>query len=387
MAEERSIYLGRGTAEMFDDYMDFINYVFGFNGNSNDFKKLLPKLYKYEYEPAVSSFVAVEDGKLKAAIGAFDHDISVCDVYLKTRGIGNVAVHPYSRGSGYMIKLMNMALDDMVSDGVVLSVLGGRRQRYNYFSYDKLGQAVSMSFNDDNIRHTFGKDRKHSIEFKQLSATDAEIIDQIKLLSESQSFYAIRDSEKYFEILSSWKQKIYVGFENADFIGYAVMNGSTVNEMLLTDEAKIPEFVCSLYDHLGSSSMQVKIPVFLPGYIDALIRICEFYDLEPCKSFSVLNYKTVITAFMKLKATYSNLPEGSLVLDIDGRGGRECLRIAVANGEVYVDEFDGEADLDLSHLEAMNLLFAPVSIERDKLPLFAKLWLPLPIYLYSSDAV
>ena len=72
------IYFGRGTAEMFDDYMDFINYVFGFNGNSSDFKKLLPKLYKYDYMPAVSSYVAVDNGKLKAAVGAFDHDISVC---------------------------------------------------------------------------------------------------------------------------------------------------------------------------------------------------------------------------------------------------------------------------------------------------------------------
>ena len=35
------IYYGHGTKEQFDDYMDFINYVFGFNGNQNDFKKLL----------------------------------------------------------------------------------------------------------------------------------------------------------------------------------------------------------------------------------------------------------------------------------------------------------------------------------------------------------
>ena len=103
------IYYGRGTAEMFDDYMDFINYVFGFNGNSSDFKKLLPKLYKYDYKPAFSSYVTVDNGKLKAAVGAFDHDISVCGRYIKTRGIGNVAVHPYARGCGYMKKLMNMA--------------------------------------------------------------------------------------------------------------------------------------------------------------------------------------------------------------------------------------------------------------------------------------
>ena len=70
-------YFGRGNAGMYDDYMDFINYVFGFNGNSSDFKKLLPKLYRPDDDPAANSYVALEDGKLKAAIGAFDLDVSV----------------------------------------------------------------------------------------------------------------------------------------------------------------------------------------------------------------------------------------------------------------------------------------------------------------------
>ena len=384
---EKSIYFGHGTKEMFDDYMDFINYVFGFNGDSSDFKKLLPKLYKYEYEPAVSSYVAVEDGKLKAAIGAFDHDISVCGVYLKTRGIGNVAVHPYTRGSGYMKKLMNMALDDMVSDGVVLSVLGGRRQRYNFFSYDKLGQAVSMSFNSDNMRHTFGKDRKHSIEFKRVKASDIEILEQIKELSVSQPFFALRDSAKYFEIISSWNQKAVVAFENDQFIGYAVMKGNDVNEMLLKDGCDVAEFVCALYDYNGSSSMTIKLPAFMLDYIDQLCRLCEYYDTEPCKSFSVLNYKETVLAFMKLKATYTDMPDGSFVLEVDGRAKKERIKIAVCNGEVSVDYSDDVADLSLSHLDAMNLLFASVCPMREKLPAFAKIWLPLPIYLYSSDAV
>mgnify|MGYP000271967508 CR=1 FL=1 len=74
---DKNIYYGRGNAGMYDDYMDFINYVFGFNGNSSDFKKLLPKLYRPEDDPAGNSYVAVEDGKLKAAVGAFDLDVSV----------------------------------------------------------------------------------------------------------------------------------------------------------------------------------------------------------------------------------------------------------------------------------------------------------------------
>ncbi len=387
MTENKELYFGHGTPEMFDDYMDFINYVFGFNGTAEDFKRLLPKLYKYEYEPAVSSFVATEGGKLKAVIGVFDHDISVCGTRIKTRGVGNVAVHPYTRGGGYMRKLLNMALDEMVSDGVALSVLGGRRQRYNYFSYDKLGQAVTMSFNDDNMRHTFGKDRNHTIKLVHVKAEDEKILASIKDLAESRPFYAFRESDKYFDILSSWEQKIYAGFEGDTFVGYTVVKGRDMFETLVTNVAKLPEFVCAVYDRLAVHSMRIKVPVFLPEYIDAVGRICESYSLEPCKSFSVLNYKEVVGAFMKLKATYSEMPNGELVLDIDGRGGHERIEIAVSNGNISVEHTEKDADITLSHLDAMNLLFASVCPKREQLPIFAKIWLPLPLYLYSTDAV
>lgn len=381
------IYYGRGTAEMFDDYMDFINYVFGFNGDSSDFKKLLPKLYKYEYEPAVHSYFALEDGKMKSAIGAFDHDISVCGTVLKTRGIGNVAVHPYSRGKGYMKKLMNMALDDMEREGVALSVLGGRRQRYNYFSYDKLGQAVSMSFNSDNMRHVFGKDRKHTLTFKTLKSNDADALISIKKLSESYPLYAVREDEKYFEIISSWHQKAYVAYDNGAFFGYAVGKGNDINELLVCDESRVREFVCALYDYLGSSSLYIKVPAFLPSYINELCRLCESYSIECSKLFSVLNYKSVVEAFLNLKATYTALPDGEIVLGIQGRTNKENIRIAVTDGKISVEYTDEAPFIELAHLDAMNLLFANVCPSRESLPLFAKIWFPLPIYLYSSDAV
>ena len=381
------IYFGRGTAEMFDDYMDFINYVFGFNGNSSDFKKLLPKLYKYDYMPAVSSYVAVDNGKLKAAVGAFDHDISVCGRHLKTRGIGNVAVHPYARGCGYMKKLMNMALEDMIKDGVVLSALGGRRQRYNYFSYDKLGSSVSMSFNDDNIRHTFGVNRNHEIKFTTLKADDVKSLKNIKELSESKALYALRDEGKYFEILSSWHQKVLVGYIGEDFIGYAVFKSSSVNELLVKDINLLPEFVSALFDHIGSSSMHITMPAYLSDYVKSLIGICESYSLEPCKSFSVLDYKVVVEAFMQLKATYTDMPDGRIVLDIHGKARDEKLSISVNCGKISVEYTEDAADMELSHLDAMNILFAPVSVKREVLPNFAKIWFPLPIHVYSSDAV
>ena len=90
---------------------------------------------------------------------------------------------------------------------------------------------------------------------------------------------------------------------------------------------------------------------------------------------------------MKLKATYCDLPDGSLVLDIDGFAKKEKIEISVTNGVISVDYTDKDADISLSHLEALNFLFAPVCPMREALPVFAKIWLPLPIYLFSSDAV
>ena len=62
---EIKIYKGRGSAEMRDDYIDFINYVFSFNENRDDFPKLLPTLYKPEYHPCENNYVVTETASSK----------------------------------------------------------------------------------------------------------------------------------------------------------------------------------------------------------------------------------------------------------------------------------------------------------------------------------
>ena len=50
--EELKIYKGRGKAEMRDEFLDFINLVFGFNGNDKDFLKTPPSCTKRSMPPA-----------------------------------------------------------------------------------------------------------------------------------------------------------------------------------------------------------------------------------------------------------------------------------------------------------------------------------------------
>ena len=388
-----NIYVGRGNSSMHDDYRDFINYVFGFNGREKDFPKLLPKLYGRADDPAANSYVVTEDGKLKAAIGAYDHTLQVCGRGLKCRSIGNVSAHPYAKSRGYMRRLMTLAVDDMVKDGVMMSTLGGRRQRYNYFSYEKSGTTYRFSVNSDNMRHTFGAERSHRFEVRRLAADDAASLDAIAALIERSAYCPVRPRERLFDILRSWEMVPVVMYEGDRFAGYAVLRGDRVSEMAMVegDRREITDGIICLYDWKRSGTLTFDLPAFATEYIDVLYTLAENYALEINESYSVLNFAAVTDAFLALKATYTDLTDGTLTLLIHGQAGDECITLSVKGGRTAVrPATDAEAakpEMELSHLEAINLLFSTFCPARVKLPACAQLWLPLPIWMYAADEV
>lgn len=387
---EKNIYVGKGSEEYYDEYIDFINYVFGFNGNANDFKKLLPKLYKPEYNPVENSYVVVENGRLRAAVGAYDLKYKILDEIVKIRGIGNVAVHPYSRSKGYMKALMNAAVSDMITDGIDLSILGGRRQRYNYFGYDKLGTTYAFSLVDDNMRHSFGKERTSKFVYKRVTPDDPKTLMFIKDLIDSQPCAPLRSLEKLYDTLVSWKKTLYAAFDCEDrFIGYCVYGDKSIDEILVLNDGDIVDFIVGFYDFIGSSSLVVRLPEWKRSYISKLCRLCESYNVEMNKSFSVFNYEKILRSLLKLKSTYTSLPDGELCVLIHGAARDEKLLIKVKDGVPAVMQADGEqtADKELLHLDAMNFFFATVAPERDSMPYFIRVWLPLPLWIYSADNV
>ena len=384
------IYNGRGNEAFYDEYIDFINYVFGFNGNSRDFKKLLPKLYKTQYKPVENSYITLEDGNIRAAVGAFDHEIKVCGDVLKCRGIGGVSVHPYSRSKGYMKTLMNMSVNDMIADGVDLSILGGRRQRYNYFSYEKTGVSYNFSLNSDNMRHCFGKDRSayHTLAVRKIEENDEAALDAISALLSEQVYNPMRERDRLYDILVSWQNVPCVFEKDGTVVGFCVVGDKNkVCEIVLADKTDFINAIVTLYDCLHESTLVVSLPAFCSEYINALYRVCEGYELGTEKSFSVLNYKNVLSAFLKLKATYTELPEGELAMLIHGVAGDEKLRIYIRGDAARVEEYDGEVDIELDHIDAINVLFSPFCPIRDTLSHFARILLPLPLWLFYTDAV
>ena len=136
-----------------EELIDFLNYVFGMNGADSGFYRLLPKLYKPENRPEDYNYVVLEDGKLRAAVGAYPIELEVAGHVLRGAGIGNVAVHPFHRRKGYMKDAMGQAMEAILQSGADFAALGGQRQRYSYFGFEPAGLCGTFGLNSANLRH------------------------------------------------------------------------------------------------------------------------------------------------------------------------------------------------------------------------------------------
>ncbi len=380
----------RGYDVPYDDLMALIDLTFGFKTPETQFLGLLPKCYKPEYRPQDSNYVVLEDGTPVAAVGAYDHEIIVAGYRIPCRGIGNVAVHPDHRGKGYMKLSMETALDDMVKDGIALSTLGGRRQRYQYFSYDKCGVCHSFFISADNLRHTFGTLDAPLVARAVTDASDP-VLDEIKALSDAGVFSPVRSRELFLDIAVNWHATLYAVTDPADgrFVGYAIAESGLISEARVLRDDQFMPLLRTVFAAIGQGHMSLRLPDHEVAALAAVAPVAEGMQTGCSMSYTVLNYALVIEATLALKATYTTLADGKLTVLIHGRAGDECLEITVKDHQPSARKLptDTPVDFEWSHLDAMNILFAPFSPERNGLSSIPHGWLPLPIWMYRADEV
>ena len=384
-----SIYKGRGSAADNKQMIEVLDDVF-FRDEVPEihFLSLLPKLYKDKYEPAYNNFMIKEDGSIKASVGLFPMTMNAGGVELKIGGIGNVAVARDSRGKGYMIECMNMALDQMKNDGTDISLLGGQRQRYEHFGYEPAGAELSVEINRRNIGYIKGDNYTNNYTVKVISQDDKELIAKVKALHESTGVYVNRPEEDYEDILRSWSCIPYAAFENGEFKGYFCQRGeSGIQEFRPVNVRDGLDLALCVLNTMGKDSFSFVLPLY-----DT--ELCEYFcvnsdgtQLVHSENTNVLNYRKFILAFLSIKAKRTALGEGSLVLLIHGYKKDEQLRITVKGKEVSVEETADAPDIELKHLEAMRFIAGLYCGSRRDLPPFAAGWFPVDYFFYSQDNV
>ena len=381
------IHMTHGKAEQREKLLELLDLTFGFNEEGNKFINLLPKLYKEQYHPAENNIILDVDGDMRAAVGLYYNTLTVGDEKLKIGGIGNVAVHPDHRGKGYMQFCMLLALDEMKQNMADLSCLGGARQRYEHFSYQPAGINTSFNYRKDNVKRTLGTGRKSAFTIKELEETDTQYIKEITEIYNSRIFRMERPEEAMFDILHSWNTVPYVALKDGEVKGWFAYysDKSGIHELFYKNEEDIEDVILLALENSGNEFIKINVPQFDKPLYNYLALNCEFYDIGHAEHFTIFCYENVIRAFLKLKTTYQNLPDGELKIFIQGEKLPEQLKITVKDNIVSVEETDEKPDIVLKHQEAMRFFGSHYSERRQEAPAFCNAWFPLPLYGYGLD--
>lgn len=372
-----------------DELLNMADAVFGTPEHPISFAVKIPRLYAPDVDTMSSHYIAREDGKIVAAVGSFSDQIQVGDECLTVRGIGTVSVDYSARSKGYMRKLMDMAVSDMEKDGVDWGFLSGQRQRYEYFSFTPAGLAGQFLFTSANARHIFGKNTAHGYTFVPIGEEDHALLDQMCLLHNQKPVHVLRSREQFYKTLCSWYFKPMAILKDGEFVGYlTVREQNLISEIELNDISKLIE-VLSDYLLVSGQTELTLAPLGLYDWekINLLSRNAESLQVINNDNMSVFHYDKVIRAFLKIKASYYRLTDGSVCIAIKDR---QTIRITVKDQQISVEETNEQPGYTFTHLEAMQIFFGTGKLMGNlgfTFPDFMDNWFPVPMFYPRADNV
>ena len=375
----------KGTEKDRQDILDFADMVFSKHSVPHDFTKIFPKHYGEGCAFESMHYLVKEDGKIRALVCVVPMEYQVGDTVLKVNGLGTVSVHPVARGKGYMKKLMQWALEDMEKNGDAFSVLGGQRQRYEYFGYIPAGVKLCYDINGSNLRHRYAGRQTAPVEVAPMAREEAPLFWE---LYQRQSRKIVRSPEDFFSVLCSWQAVPYALRLQGEPVGYfTCAGGKRVQALVLSDATLLPDVLQKSFDVLGLRSMELELPPWDLSLTPELGLLAEDLQIRVDHNYRIFNLPQVAEAFLKVKASYTPLPEGALRFSVSG----QTFTLEVKEGNVLVSSGETPEQPEtfcLSPMEAAALLFTPEAWRNipgaGENPL-VRAWFPLPLYTGEQD--
>jgi predicted acetyltransferase len=369
------------------DLIDFLDFVFSKAYNPNDFEKALPAQFNPAGFMTGTNYMARENGKIVANVGAYPADFYVCGDVIRVSGISSVAVHPRARSKGYMRRLMEAALGDMRADGVGLSFLLGQRQRYEYFGYTPCGVRLKYNCNKTNIRHHFDDGFASDITLKELADDDAPAFDAVYGMYAKGTVHIKRPRERFTDIMATWRNKTVGVYAGDELVGYfsASAEYDTINELKLKDPGLLSGVIGVYLNQYNRHDVSVEVYPHETATITCLSQFAESVSVRHALLMNVIDYPAVLNAFMKLKCETDAVTDGALTISIRDGGN---ITLSVTDNRPTAAITDKKPDIECTHTEAMRLLFSHVSAYSLG-PLagnaFARSLLPIPLFIPPND--
>ena len=373
-----------------EEILDLINLVFSQKARPHDFARLLPKVYAH---PSFSRYhaVAVEDGRIRSVVAMIPLELRAkgCDFSLRGGYIGSVSVHSRYEHRGYMRALMDMQLQEAQRQSLDFVALGGQRQRYGYWGFEKCGVGAEFRVNGANVRHALlplaGEcGGKNDLKFLPVDGSQADALDFIARLQESQPLFCVRTRELLCDVLHTYCARPFLITDSRTGapVGYLTAFDDDISEMALENG---PD---RLYDVIrcwmkDKKSCSVHLSGYQPELIRAMQRISESFSFSDSQMMRVLRWDRALTFGLRLAAALGNpLPPQDVTVEIENIGQ---LALSAKDGLPQAAFSSHSAPLcSMTEKQAITCFFSSFSALYPPHPALRG-WLPLPLDIPVTD--
>lgn len=363
------IKTGRGMKQ--ETLIDFADFVFSKAHRPHDFATLLPKIYGPGRTKLENHVVATDENGMLWGMAMFDpFDLVVGGETLKAACVGTVSAHPRAGGVGIMKKVMAGLDEQEALKNADLVMLGGRRQRYEYYGFTPSGMALRYVIDGNNNRHGLPE---NTLTLRLL--TD-EYIQAAMALVHGMDVHVKHDADWFYQVHCSWNARPVVLLDGDKFIGLAdvIKEEGRVAQLSLVSNEYAGAAVKALYEDIGKESISFDMGPNDP--LNAFFaRVAGDMGLSWDANYRIQRFDKVIAAFMKLKHAKTPLEKGAFSLAIEGVG---LIKITVDEAGVQVEILESK-EKGISKMDACRFFF---SSGCGYLPISAPCgWFPLPLFI------
>lgn len=375
----------------FDELMAVLDTAF--NREPGTFVRMLPGRYRPTVEHVGQHYAVREGGGIVAALGVYPIQWHVGDRVLDVAGIGAVSTHPDWRGRGLMSELLRHVAAEVRRRGFHLSWLGGQRQRYRHYGWERGGIKLNVDLTAANLRHERGMRSLPEVSLAPLTEAGDDEIAQLHRWHDAQPIHCVRPSADFAVVLSHWhRQPMIARDKHGSPIGYAVLDGegTTIGELVGRDDTAARAIVRAVLERGEAPRATLIRPALSCPLNRWLLAISETATCTVMGNWQVIDWPTVIEALLAARCAHESTVEGTVTLRIEGVE-KSSLCLSVQDGQAVAAWTDERPDLSVDAVTLTRLLLGPVKPSQvTDLPSGARIldaWCPLPAAIPHQDKV
>lgn len=379
-AEPRLLHPGE-----FDELMTTLDRYFSYERGGMAAR--LPFVYDRD-RPERHAVITV-DGTIVSHVACVPQTFVVGEsASVECHGIGGVATTKPHRGNGYMTALLEFWLDRMADGDVPLAELGGNRERYGHFGWERAGREARYRITPRSAPEN-GTDGDVTV---YDGGDDA--LGTLRALHGEHDLRVRRDRETARAIYGQRGLETLISSdERGDPRAYVCLSREsrdrTIREFGGT-AAGIEALVSYLFEWYDLDSLTAYTHPTHP-LDDRLVAMSTWWRTQPPRLVNVRDLPGLLEAYASpLERRWERLPrvlEGELTLGIDGEG--TAARLAYGPDGLAVVGVDDDPELQLSRRAAARLLFGAGGRQESvaaEYPVLDAL-LPLDYYVWHTEHV